>query len=84
MTRKEAIDGIVAAFNLTTERQDGKSFYVPKDDDCASFFFDKREITRDEVVNTLVRMFEHENIIDGQCRINAFTFVWTTVLIEKR
>lgn len=84
MTREEAIKSIVDAFGLTTEIQEGKSFYNQKDDDCAMFFFDKREFSRGEVISRLFALFKDVNIVDGQCRIDPLTLVWTTVHIEKR
>ena len=84
MTREEAINRIVSEFNLTTELGNGKSFYVPEEDNCAVFYFDKREHWRHEVISKLASMFSDVNIIDGQCRIDPITLLWTTVYIEKR
>lgn len=84
MTREEAIKSIVDAFRLTNEKQEGKSFYIKEDDDCATFYFDKREYLRDEVIRGLVRLLNDVNIVDGQCRIEPLTLVWTVAHIEKR
>lgn len=84
MDRKEAIELIVSNFDITKEKRDEKSFYIEEDDSTASFFFDKRQYLRGEVVAKLVELFNGVNIIDGQCRIDPLTLLWTTVYIEKR
>ena len=85
ITMKEAIDGILGLFEILPweKREDEKSFYTVKDG-TASFFFDKRQYTRDEVISRLVTYFNDKTITDGQCRIDNMTLVWTTVHIEPR
>lgn len=86
ITMKEAIDGVVGLFDILPwdERVDEKSFYTVKEDGTASFFFDKRQYMRDEVISRLVNYFNDKVITDGQCRIDNMTLVWTTVHIEPR
>lgn len=86
ITKQEAIDKIVAEFNLpdpSQEREDGKSFYT-KDGDNADFFFDKRQYTRYEVIERLVNLFHGVNILEGQCSVDPITLLWTTARIEDR
>lgn len=86
ITKQEAIDKIVAEFNLpdpSQEREDGKSFYA-KDGDNADFFFDKRQYTRYEVIERLVNLFHGVNILEGQCSIDPITLLWTTARIGDR
>ena len=86
ITKQEAIDRIVAEFNLpdpSQEREDGKSFYT-KDGDNADFFFDKRQYTRYEVIERLFNLFNGVNILEGQCSIDPITLLWTTAKIENR
>lgn len=86
ITMKEAIDGVFGLFDILPweNREDEKSFYTVKEDGTASFFFDKRQYMRDEVIERLVNYFNDKVITDGQCRIDAMTLVWTTVHIEPR
>lgn len=86
ITMKEAIDGILGLFEILPweNREDEKSFYGVKEDGTASFFFDKRQYMRDEVIERLVNYFNDKVIVDGQCRIDAISLAWTTVHIEPR
>ena len=86
ITMKEAIDGIIGLFEILPweKREDEKSFYTVKEDGTASFFFDKRQYMRDEVIERLVNYFNNKIITNGQCRIDNMTLVWTTVHIEPR
>lgn len=86
ITLQEAIDGIKGLFNVKTfeAHEDGESFVSLKENGEATFFFDKRQYWRDDVINRLVEYFNDKVIIDGQCRIDSITFVWTTVYLEKR
>lgn len=87
ITKQQAIDGIKGLFDMTTweDKQEGKSFYIQKDGtDDAEFFFDKRQYERYKVIEKLSKYFEDKNIIDGQCRIDGMTLVWTQVSIEPR
>ena len=86
ITMKEAVDGILGLFKILPweNREDEKSFYTVKEDGTASFFFDKRQYTRDEVISRLATYFDDKIITDGQCRIDNMTLVWTTVHIEPR
>lgn len=86
ITMKEATDGILGLFEILPweNREDEKSFYTVKEDGTASFFFDKRQYMRDEVISRLVTYFSDKVIVDGQCRIDAISLAWTTVHIEPR
>ena len=39
---------------------------------------------RGEIIEKLSKFFDGVSIIDGQCRIDSITFVFTTVHIEER
>lgn len=84
MTRKEAIELIISNFDISEEKREEKSFYSINEDDTATFYFDKRQYQRDEVISKLVELFSKENIVDGQCRIEPITLLWTVCHIEKR
>lgn len=86
ITMKEAVDGILGLFEILPweNREDEKSFYTAQEDGTASFFFDKRQYMRDEVISRLATYFDDKIITDGQCRIDNMTLVWTTVHIEPR
>ena len=86
ITMKEAIDGILGLFEILPweNRENEKSFYWVKEDGTASFFFDKRQYTREDVVEKLCDYFNDKIITDGQSRIDGLTLAWTTVNIEPR
>lgn len=84
ITRSEAIQRVVKEFNLSKVQKKDKSFYSTEGEDWAVFYFDKREYTRDEVLSRLMKMFGNVNIIEGQCRVDPLTLLWTTVHIETR
>ena len=46
------------------------------------FFFDKRQYTRQEVVNKLGEYFKDKVIIGGCCRVDSITLLWTLVQIR--
>lgn len=84
ITRRIAIEAIKKMFETNTGKEDNASRLIEKEDDTATFFLDKRKYERDEIIERLSRYFDDVIIIDGQCRISAITFVFTTVRIEKR
>lgn len=86
ITLKEAIDGVRGLFSVKpyNDHEDGESFMGIEDNGEVTFYFDKRQYLRDEVINRLVGYFSDKVITDGQCRIDNITLVWTTVHLEKR
>lgn len=86
ITLQEAFDGIKGLFDLVPfgQHEGHKSFYTQKEDGTATFFFDKNQYWRDEVINRLAEYFSDKVIDGGQCRIDSITLVWTTVHLEKR
>lgn len=49
-----------------------------------SFFIDKREYEREDVISMLRKYFENRVITDGQCRIDPITLLYTMFHIEDR
>lgn len=86
ITLKEAVGLIKNLFDVTpaNEKQEGKSFYTDEACDGATFFFDKRQYSRGEVVNKLVSTFSDKVIEKGQVRIDNITLVFTMVYVEHR
>ena len=86
ITKQEAFDAIKGMFDFSKpeKREDGKSFYVEKDNGDVTFMFDKRQYWRDEVISKLAEYFQDKNIVGGQVRIDSITFVWTSVYLEDR
>ena len=80
ITKQDAINAIIDMFNL---KESELSKYSVKDDN-ASFLIDKREFERFEVIDKLQEFFADKSIIDGQCRIDSLTFLYTSVKIENR
>ena len=48
------------------------------------FMIDKREFERFETIEKLQQYFSDKFIIDGQCRIESITLLWTVFHIEPR
>lgn len=86
ISMQDAIDGIKGLFEVVPFGQhDGhKSFFSESEDGSVTFFFDKQQYLRGEVIERLVEYFKDKIIEGGQCRIDSITLVWTTVHIEKR
>lgn len=84
MTRREAIEAIKGMFETNTGLEDNRSRFIGHDDDTATFMLDKRKYERGEIIGKLSEYFNDANIVDGLCRIDGITFVFTTVKIEKR
>ena len=83
--KEQAVGIIKEAFELDSfqERKEGKSFYG-EDSEDVSFFFDKRQYDRATVIEKLRECFKDKNIVEGQCRIDNITLLYTVVHIEPR
>ena len=84
MTRREAIEAIKGMFETNTGQEDNASRLIEEENDTATFMLDKRKYERGEVIGKLSELFKGVNIVDGLCRIDGITFVFTTVKIEER
>lgn len=84
ITRREAIDALKGMFETNTGKEDNASMLTENSNDTATFMLDKRKYERYEILDKLSTFFDGVSIIDGQCRIDSITFVFTTVHIEER
>jgi len=84
ITRREAIDALKGMFETNTGKDDNASRFIEGDNDTATFMLDKRKYERYEIIDKLSNYFNGVSIIDGQCRIDNITFVFTNVYIEER
>lgn len=86
ITKEEAVNGIKSLFELLPfdKKENGKSFYGVGSDWKATFYFDKRQYMRDEVIGKLVEYFRDKNILGGRCRISPIALLYTVVSIEDR
>lgn len=84
ITLKEATEAVKSLFNVNAygNRQDSKSYFI-ENSDGTTFYFDKRQYWRDDVIRKLSEYFDDKHIKDGQCRIDGITLLWTTVHLEK-
>ena len=84
MTLKEAIEAVKELFDVQPfeKKEEGKSFYSLQEHGGATFFFDKRQYWRDDVISKLSEYFQDKYITDGQCRIDNITLLWTNVYLE--
>lgn len=84
MTRREAIEAIKGMFETNTGQQDNVSRLIENDNDTATFMLDELKYERGEIIGKISELFKDVNIVDGLCRIDSITFVFTTVKIEER
>ena len=84
MTRREAIEAIKGMFETNTGQEDNVSRLIENENDTATFMLDKRKYERGEILWKLQEYFRGVNIVDGLCRVDGITFVFTTVTIEER
>ena len=84
ITRREAIDAIKGMFETNKNQEDNVSKFIEHENDTATFLLDKRKYERGEVIGKLSEYFDGVNIVDGLCRVDGITFVFTTVKIEER
>ena len=84
MTLKEAVEVVKELFDvcLFDKREEGKSFYISEKHGGATFFFDKRQYWRGDIISKLSEYFQDKYIVDGQCRIDNITLLWTNVYLE--
>lgn len=84
ITRREAIEAIKGMFETNTNREDNVSKFIEHENDTATFLLDKQKYERGMIIDRLCEFFDGVNIVDGLCRIDGITFVFTTVKIEER
>jgi hypothetical protein len=84
ITRREAIDAIKGMFETNTGEADNASTLTENENDTATLMLDKRKYERYEIIDKLSEFFDGVSIIDGQCRIDRITLVFTNVYIEER
>ena len=84
ITRREAIEAIKGMFETNTGQEENVSRLIENDNDTATFMLDKRKYERGEITGKIAEYFKDVNIVDGLCRIDGITFVFTTVKIEER
>ena len=84
MTLKEAVEAVKELFDVCPfdERKEGKSFYISEKHGGVTFFFDKRQYWRGDIISKLSEYFQDKYITDGQCRIDNITLLWTNVYLE--
>ena len=64
------------------DREEGKSFYCQDDDGHVSFFFDKRQYEREDVLEGLSEIFSSVISDECRCEVDSITFLWTRVTIK--
>ena len=84
ITRREAIEALKGMFETNKRTDDNLSMMSEGEDDTATFWLDKKKYPREGIVDRLREYFKDKNIVDGLCRIDGITFVFTTVEIAKR
>lgn len=84
ITLQDAMEGVKSLFDVSAygNRQEGKSYFV-ENSFGTTFYFDKRQYLRDDVIAKLSEYFNDKYIEGGQCRIDGITLLWTTVHLEK-
>ena len=85
ISKQQAVEAIKGMFEILPfdKKENAKSFFSEKEGKV-SFWFDKRQYLRFEVINKLTEYFADKNIVGGQCRVESLTILWTVVHIENR
>lgn len=85
ISKQEAVEGLIQVFSAVPfeERKEGSNFYA-ENDGSVSFYIDKRNHERYEVIEKAKDYFADKNIVEGQCRIENMTLLWTVLHIEGR
>ena len=78
-TKQEVINELKEIFPV-----DDKNVFVIEENGNATFNVNKQYMERFEVMGKLVDYFKGLEIIEGQCRIDPITLVFTTFYIEDR
>lgn len=76
-TKEEVISDLKTVFHI------GEDGCLSRENK-GSFFIDKREYERDDVISMLRKYFENRVITDGQCRIDSITLMYSMFHIEDR
>ena len=76
VTKEQVINDLKKEFNIT----DGS---LSKYSD-GTFFIDKREFQRFEIIEKLQMYFADKVIINGQCRVDNITLLYTEFYIENK
>lgn len=84
ITLKEIKEMISEKFELLpfANRQDKKSFYCENEDGSISYFFDKRQYDRQEVIHELYEMLWGAVSDEFILEIDGITILWTQVTIK--
>lgn len=83
ITKQEAIEDLKKLFDYENQKGINISVYESSSTNT-KFRINKMYMTREAVVSTLQQYFSDKYIKDGQCRVHAFTFVYTLFSIEDR
>ena len=76
-TKEEVISDLKTVFHI------GEDGCLSRENK-GSFFINKREYEREDVISMLQKYFKNRVIIDGQCRIDPITLLYTMFHIEDR
>ena len=76
-TKEEVVSDLRAVFHI------GEDGCLSRENK-GSFFIDKREYEREDVISMLRKYFEDRVITDGECRIDPITLLYTMFHIEDR
>lgn len=76
-TKEEVISDLKTVFHI------GEEGCLSRENN-GSFFIDKQEYEREDVISMLQKYFKNRVIIGGQCRIDPITLLYTMFHIEDR
>lgn len=76
-TKEEVISDLKTVFHI------GEDGCLSRENK-GSFFINKREYEREDVISMLQKYFKNRVIIGGQCRIDPITLLYTIFHIEDR
>lgn len=83
ITREECVNELKQLFDLDDTFVPEKGYVsYNKEKETTTFWVDKRYMWRLDVIDVLKEYFKDKYIVDGQCRIDSITLVYTWFHIE--
>ena len=77
VSKEQVISDLTKEFKITDNS-------LSKSDGKGTFLIDKREFERFETIDKLQKYFANKVIINGQCRVDNITLLYTGFHIENR
>lgn len=88
ITIEKATEVLKEMFGAVTQeefqaKKEHVSWYSVNQDGEVTFYIDKQQHERDEVIDMLRKYFLGKRIENGYCSVSGITLVWTTFELKK-